>query len=95
MTQAVPAVDAVQLAADQVEDRLLAAFRRMSARKREAFVESMFFWEGAFKPTAWMASTFPAMGIHANVEDTIFIAGDARVLSVCRVADAIFASGFE
>jgi transcriptional regulator with XRE-family HTH domain len=40
-TQETPAIDAFQLAADEFEDRLLVAFRRISRRKREAFVHWM------------------------------------------------------
>lgn len=36
-----PAVEAFQLAADEFEDRLLIAFRRIGRRKREAFVRWM------------------------------------------------------
>ena len=36
-----PAVEAFQLAADEHEDRLLIAFRRIARRKREAFVRWM------------------------------------------------------
>jgi transcriptional regulator with XRE-family HTH domain len=36
-----PAVDAASFAVDHVEDRLLLAFRRIGARKREAFVRWM------------------------------------------------------
>jgi len=36
-----PAVETVQLAADEFEDRLLIAFRRIARRKREAFVRWM------------------------------------------------------
>lgn len=37
----IPAVDATSFAIDHIEDRLLLAFRRVSARKREAFVRWM------------------------------------------------------
>lgn len=36
-----PAIEAFQLAADEYEDRLLIAFRRIARRKREAFVRWM------------------------------------------------------
>jgi len=36
-----PAVDTLQLTADEFEDRLLVAFRRMGRRKREPFVRWM------------------------------------------------------
>ncbi|HEU4664543.1 MAG TPA: helix-turn-helix transcriptional regulator [Dokdonella sp.] len=36
-----PAIDTSELAADEVEDRLLIAFRRIPRRKREAFVRWM------------------------------------------------------
>jgi transcriptional regulator with XRE-family HTH domain len=36
-----PAVDTIQLTADEFEDRLLVAFRRIARRKREAFVRWM------------------------------------------------------
>lgn len=36
-----PAVDTVQLTADEFEDRLLVAFRRIGRRKREPFVRWM------------------------------------------------------
>jgi transcriptional regulator with XRE-family HTH domain len=36
-----PAVDVVQLTADEFEDRLLVAFRRIARRKRESFVRWM------------------------------------------------------
>jgi len=36
-----PAVDAISFTADHNEDRLLAAYRRIPARKREAFVRWM------------------------------------------------------
>lgn len=39
--QETPAVDATSFATDQVEDRLLAAFRRIPGRKREVFVRWM------------------------------------------------------
>ena len=36
-----PAIDVASIATDQTEDRLLAAFRRIPARKREPFVRWM------------------------------------------------------
>ena len=36
-----PAIDATSFATDQIEDRLLAAFRKVPSRKREAFVRWM------------------------------------------------------
>jgi transcriptional regulator with XRE-family HTH domain len=39
--QETPAVETYQLAADEFEDRMLVAFRRISRRKREAFVRWM------------------------------------------------------
>lgn len=36
-----PAIDATSFATDQIEDRLLTAFRRVPSRKREAFVRWM------------------------------------------------------
>lgn len=40
-TQETPAVDVTSFAIDHIEDRLLLAFRRISARKREKFVRWM------------------------------------------------------
>jgi hypothetical protein len=36
-----PAVDSTSFSTDQIEDRLLAAFRRVPSRRRETFVRWM------------------------------------------------------